>query len=300
MIRQATKREKEQIKKMWVEHFTYDKIKYVEYYFNERFDEKNTLIYEENGVVLSSIQHLPYEMMFNNRILKTSLISGIGTFLTYESEILIDAILNTCEHQELITLASAENPELFLIYGFEEIYLQNEIRIKREDLKNIGNHGCSYEASSVDMVKLYASFVKHFSGYTIRDVKYFDNLKKEVEAKNGKIISYYNNGLIEGYGILLPKSGSEVYLEECIYLNSKALTKLVNLALQHRSNCILKTSSAEDLSAFFPRCEIISKNYMLARINDFDLFNRLYRSSATTTKEAYAIAGKGLFIRESI
>ena len=88
-------------------------------------------------------------------------------------------------------------------------------------------------------------------------------------------------------------------MRECIYLNSVALFKLLNLALQ------LKPEDYPAYHAGRASGKIIKDVNMaglwlhrMARINDYDLFNRLYGSAVTSPKEAFALSGKPLFMHE--
>ncbi len=302
MINYAKVNQTKQIQEMWKQCFPQESLKYNEFFFKNKYFPENTLVFSENGEVQASLQRYPHEIMMHERILKTSMIVGVATLPQHQGQgkmkALMDVVLDHVEHQELVTLIQAYEPELYEKYGFEMVYYHRSWKIHRNQVKKISNKGCSYDVQSSQMLKLYANFVKHFNGFYIRDEAYFDLLRKEVEAQNGKIIAYYNeDGLLEAYGTLLPKR-EEVVLEECIYMNSLALTKLVNLALQHRAIVSLKTSTGEDLGVLFPEAEVKESGFMMAKVNDFDLFNRLYGTSATTTKEAFEMGKKSLYINE--
>lgn len=302
MISYANVVQTKEIQRMWNQCFPQESESYIDYFFKNRYSPENTFVFTGDGRVQASLQRYSHEMMMYGRILQTSMIVGVATLEEYRNQgkmkALMEVALDHAEHQELITLIQAYEPEHYEKIGFETVYYRREWSIHRDQLKKMSNEGCSYEVDSAEMLVLYAEFVKHFNGYYIRDLAYFDQLKKEVEAQHGKIIAYYNDeGYLEAYGTLIPNRQS-VVLEECIYMNSFALMKLVNLAAQHRAMVILKTSDNENLEVLFPKATRIDIEFMMAKVNDFDLFNRLYGCNISTTKEAFSIGKKALYINE--
>ncbi len=302
MIKRAERVHTSIIEEMWAVCFPQESVLYNDFFFRNYYSPKRTLIFSEDNRVKASLQRYPHEMMMNGRILQTSMIVGVATFPEHQGQgcmnKLMEKALDQIEHQELITWIQAYNPDLYKKFGFEMVIYHNELTITADQVKKISNKGCSYDVDSEAMMKLYASFVRHFNGFYIRDKAYFDTLKKSVEAQHGKVIAYYNDqGELEAYGILLPKK-KEVVLEECIYLNTVALMKLVNLALQHRPTVRLHTSDTEGLSVLFPTAQTRKYGAAMARVNDIELFNRLYGTSISTVKEAFASSGKPLYLNE--
>lgn len=302
MIKRAEKSQTSIIKEMWNVCFPQEEESYIDFYFEDCYKPENTIVLSESNIIQSSLQRIPHDMMFNGRVIRTSMIVGVATLPRYQKQgnmrELMDIVIDEIEHQELITLVQAYNPALYEKYGFTMIYNHNETTIHRNEVPHTSNEGCSYEVTSEAMMKLYATFVKRFNGFYVRDVDYFDRLKIEVAKQKGKIVAYYNtDGKLEAYGKLLPNS-KELIIEECIYLNTVALMKIVNLALQYRGTVKLNTSEGEDLRILFPNSEVETNGSTMARINDFDLFNRLYGLNVNSIEEAFSSSGKPLFLNE--
>lgn len=302
MIKKAEKGHLNAIKTMWATCFPQEDPSYTNFYFEHIYKPENTLVLIEQGMLQSSCQRIPHEIMFNNRVLRTSMIVGVTTLPTYQNKgnmkKLMDVVMDEIDHQELITLVQAYDPTLYEKYGFEMMYYHKETTFTRNDIQKISNEGCSYLVNSEDMLRLYASFVKRFNGFYIRDCATFDRLKQEIEAQHGKIIAYYNEKQqLEGYATCI-FTNKEVIFEECIYMNSIALTKLVNLALQIKPTVKVNTSQVEDLRFLFPSVTVKDVAFTMARINDMDLFNRLYQTKATSVTEAFESSGRPLFMNE--
>ena len=53
-----------------------DTDEFIRFYFERKYSDANSLIYEENGKALSALQMLPYPMRWENVTVDTSYISG--------------------------------------------------------------------------------------------------------------------------------------------------------------------------------------------------------------------------------
>lgn len=56
-----------------------DTDEFIRFYFERKYSDANSLIYEENGKALSALQMLPYPMRWENVTVDTSYISGACT-----------------------------------------------------------------------------------------------------------------------------------------------------------------------------------------------------------------------------
>ena len=292
------------VKNTWKKCFVQEDPRYIEYFFNNVYKPEYAFVEVEDGEAVASLCRIPHALVFNGRILQASMISGLAELPEKRKENylpgLIETALDACEHSELITLINADRPELYESYGFRAVYKRNIFTIKRESVKQITNFGCAYEPTPLDMLKVYSTFIRRFNGFYARDVDYFIRLKKEIIARGGKIVAYYNGkNQIQGYATILIE-GKEAKVEECIYLNSMALMKLVNAALQERQVIRLHVSEAENLGVFFPDTECEVYDATMARINDFALFSRLFNEKITETEEAFAISERPLNLNEGI
>jgi predicted acetyltransferase len=86
-----------------------------------------------------------------------------------------------------------------------------------------------------------------------------------------------------------------VEIQEIVYFNSDTLYRLLNFASSLKERIDLSVSTAEDLSKLFPKALIEVKPWMMARLNDSNLFNKLFHVSVFNGQEAYMIAKKPLF-----
>ncbi|MBP3892307.1 MAG: GNAT family N-acetyltransferase [Solobacterium sp.] len=304
MIERANEAVTLEVKNIWKKCFTNEDARYIEYFFNNVYQPEYVYVAKEEGQVVASICRIPHAFVFNHRVLQASMISKLAELPEKRKEgyakELLETVLDACEHTELLTLIQADHPEFYKQYGFESVYTRCCYTLTRENVKRITNYGCAYEPSPLDMLKVYSSFIRRFNGFYARDIDYFVRLKKEITARGGKIVAYYNGkNQIQGYATILLE-GKEAKVEECIYLNAMALTKLVNAALQERAIINLHVSEAENLSVLFPDAEKKEYASVMVRLNDYALYARLFNEKIKDVGDAFKISEKPLNLNEFI
>ena len=302
MIRKALEQDTTEIRELWKECFPKDDPRYVEFYFKTYYRPEDTFVALDEGKIRAVLIRQIHDLMFNGRILQVSMLKAIpGVSEDRRSgylDELMETVLDACDHTELITLADASQEELFERYGFRRIYRRAEYTLERTDVKRITNFGCAYEPTPIDLLKVYSNFIKRFNGFYARDLAYFVAYKKEITASGGMIVAYYNGkNHIQGYAVMRPE-GNELLVEEITYLDSMSLFKLCNACLQEKRVIKLRVSEAENLSVLFPEAKVRTYNTTLARINDKDLFMRLFSRRIATVEDAFGISRKPLNLNE--
>ena len=302
MIIRPTKDMVKGIKDIWRICFPQENMAYTDFFFQKMFKPNECWVYEIDDKPVSCLHKIPHAIMLNGRIIRTSMILGIATLPKFQNRgymhKLMDVCLDSCEHTELVTLIQAYDPKLYEEFGFKTVYYRQVYEFTKDNLDKISVHGCLFNPRVNEMFKVYCSFVKRFNGFYVRDFSDFRRYIQEVKAQNGKICAYYDeNNTILGY-IVLINDGIKVNVEECIYMNSKALLKLLAIALQQRDIVRLHVSAAENLSWIFKDVTPTRYGFTMARVNDYDLFNRLYQSSVASVEEAFALGNKPLYMSE--
>lgn len=304
MIVKATEKMAPEIRRVWKLCFTApEDLNADPYYLNEMMHAQDALLYMENDQIVSMMLRRRHVMIFNGRPLACSMIQGVCTVPEYRRKgymhELMDVQLDACSHTELITLIQAHDPSLYEPFGFRQAYRRNIYKMTREDVRRITNIGCAYQPKPIDMLKVYSAFIRRFNGYYARDLEYFINLKKWIYARGGKIVGYYNGkNQILGYAVMVPQ-GKELNVEECVYLDSLSLVKLLNAALQERAVINLNVSTAENMHVLFPGAGMEEYCSGMARLNDPALFSKLYGKSVTTIEEALRTGTRPLNLNEN-
>jgi hypothetical protein len=78
----------------------------------------------------------------------------------------------------------------------------------------------------------------------------------------------------------------------------KQVEDLCNAALQEKKVIHLLVSQAEDLSKVFPNAKCKNFGSTMVRLNDAELFSKLFNRNVTTVEEAFAISQKPLNLNE--
>ena len=302
MIRLADAEMLDEVKAVWKECFPKQDVRYMDFYFKNMFVPENCFVEVLENKVVATLIRSPHALMFNGRVLRTSMIMGVATLPKYRNRGYMHALMNVamdaCSHTELVTLLQTDIPDLYRPYGFEFIYHRTQYRLERQDVKRITNFGCAYEPSPIDLMKVYSAFIKRFNGFYTRDLDYFIKYKKQIKARDGKVVAFYNGkDQIRGYAVMIPE-GQELLVEEIVYLDSMALMKLCNAALQEKRIVNLYVSDAEDLSVAFPRAPKKIYPSTMVCLNNAALFSKLFNQKVENVSEAFALSKRPLNLNE--
>ena len=275
---------------------------FFEYYFHHCFkDGKSYCIHEEEKLV-SCMQMQEHILSFNNKVLLCSYIFGVATHIDYRMrgfmERLMYYTLDVCNQNYLVSFVEAYNPKLYKKYGFETISFRKTFTIANKDLKVNTLVGVHEEIDTVLMSQLYNEFAKRFDCYYLRDEKYYD---KYVEAilRNGGRIAFYKNSEQEttGYCVFYEREDM-VEVKEVIYLDSLSLNKLLKFAIKFMPYISLEVSNNERIEKIFKHAIPRTSSCVMARINNYSLFEKLYDTKIKSVEEAFAILRKPILINE--
>lgn len=300
MLRLASNDEKTIIQDIWHEQ-SFD-LGFDNYYFAAMYSKSMHYVLANENIE-TVIDVMKHAMMLNGRKLSVSLISGIKTASKYRfkdnEKILLEEVLSQLSRQDLVSLVHAKDKELYLAAGFELIYLRNCYHIERYLFDGVETHGVTHEFESIDLLKAYNRFVERFNAYILRDKEYYDDYLIQLEFRNMHLMAVYLDGEIKGY-FSFKIIGDELYINECIYSDIKTLAKIISYSLKLAKDVYLYVSEAEHLEKVFKNIKFKTSEYMLARINDYDLFNQLYGCDVTDVKSAMNLFNYPLYIREDL
>ncbi len=290
------------IRECWKRCFTTSDQRYTDYFFRYIYKDAYGYAKTIDKHVISSVCRIPMDYMFNGRVLKASMLTGLCTLPEERNgrheEDVMEVVMDACSRSELLTFVNTRKPELFYQYGFESVYKRSVYALSRENMKRMNNYGCAYEVSPIDMLKVYSYYIRNFNGFLARDLDYFVNYKKEVAARGGKIVAFYDGkDQIRGYAAIMIE-GRVARIEEIVYLDSVSLMKLLNAALMERAEVFLHVSESENLSKVFPSVKRVDYEDVMVRLNDKELFSRLFKTPVETVQEAFAISKKPINLNE--
>lgn len=303
MIIQAAKEDLQAVREMWRICFPEEDPAYIDFYFKNIWTPQSCYLSVEDGKIAGSLCRNRHDLMFNSKVLEVSMLTGMAVLPEYRGRghmhDLMNTVLDAAEHSELMTLIRSEDPGLYEPFGFRSGFERTAYDIRRRDLKRVPTFGCAFDVKALDMLKVYSAYIRRFTGFYTRDLQDFVRYRQEIIASGGKIIGYYNGqDRIDGYAAVTMQ-GSDLFVDELVYLNSTALIKLLNVCLNERPRVHFHASKAENLSLIVPDAPKKDYSRVMVRINSYELFDKLYGTDAGNARQALACAHKPLNLNES-
>lgn len=302
MINKINEEEKGELKKLWKSAFPNQLGNSIDTYFEVYFDEDETYVLrDKNQNIISSVQVKDKVLNLNNKKLKVSYLTNIQTKHEHQDKgymkRLITSVLEEKGKEELVTLLRPYEPNLYRSLGFENVIELFEYSILSNTIPNLSTEGIVINPNSNDLVNSYTKFSSHFDGYFDRDEKYYDKLKAFILKQNGNLIAYKKDDELLGYCVYLTHS-TDVEILECTYDTSGTLVKLLSFVSRSKSRITLKTSTSENIKRVFPEAKRSKKPFLMARVNNRELFERLYDVKILSALSAFNIGSAPKFNRD--
>lgn len=280
-IRFARGNEKDNIREIWDYCFN-DGPKFTDYYFEDKYDNENTVVVEDENEIVSSLQLNQYKLLLNGKLYDTSYVVGVSTFPQvrgkgYMKNIMDFTLNELYKKKQLVSILMPIDYRLYRKYGYEHCYDQLEYELDIEDLrgfKSLGNMKKANLNSIEEMIEIQESFLKNVNGNIKRDKAYYESLFKEVNSEDGHI--YINeNDDSKGY-IIYFINGENMFVRELYYTSLESLKAMLKFVYNHNTQCKKVTVSApiNDKIRFIlanPRTASIKlKPFMMGRVINFE------------------------------
>lgn len=242
MLRKANNNDLPQIIKLWNVSFPEDE-NFTKWFFENYFNIEYTIVYEDNGVVVSMLQMLPHEI---KNLGKVSYIFGACTLPEYRGKGIMAELIAYSEKLDRQNGAKAsilipQEESLFNFYarfGYEpHFYISQKEFLKQYKLK----HQYTFsECSDNDIKALNALYVNTISNtdYLIRDEHYWKAQIKMFEELNGNVFCLKNENNLLGYAFVW--SGSDIGVQELVGVNEEVEKILANEIMEHYNTSNLK------------------------------------------------------------
>ncbi len=300
MISKAQASEKNLIKKYWKRSFP-DEIESVDAYFDVYYDEDETITLREEQEIIALAQVKTKVIHLAGKNLKTLYITHIMTRPEYQGQgymsLLIESINEWAEREHIITVLRPFEPSVYRSFGYENVISVSEYTISSKHIPNIDIKGIILSPQLEDLVKTYESFTQYFDGYFLRDETYFKDLKEYLNKRNGHIIGLKENNRMVGYCAYI-QHPTHVEVLECTYETSGTLVKLLSFISRGKHRVLLKASTSERIHKLFPHATKTKQPFLMARINDQELFERLVGLKILSAYSAFNVSAKPLFNRD--
>lgn len=299
MIKRALESDTDKLKEI------YDRLYepgYVSFYFEHVYKPFNTYVIKQRNEIVASVSVNRHATMINGKKLNVSYLTGLYISNDIDSQDLyktmLTEVIEEMTYNDLITIIKAEDKDYYEGLGFEAIYQRKDYRITRDQLPFYSEIGISDQFSNSEMKEVYSNFTQHFNGYFHRGLDYYDLKQAWIDSGDFTLIGYANKeNTLEGY-MILDERKSTVLIKEIVYLNSVAFVKLLNRALSIRGAIRLSLPKELNMDKIIPNLAYEIEDYVYARINDIELFNRLYNTEISDIKQVFKLSKKPLYINE--
>lgn len=302
MIKDIQKEDIEGIRNLWYQSHPDNQKDFIDFYFQHEFPNSHCIVCEQDSKIISSLLIKEHTMAFLNRKFLISYLEGIATLPDYRRRghmhELMNVALDEVNHNHLISVARAFNPKIFEPYGFETICYHKYYTISRKHLQQHGLKGISHQYSANELLDVYESYAKHFDGYIQRDLVYFEHFIEKAMLQHGNLCVYRDShGDIKGYAYYQQEhEHAEIY--EIIYVSSTAFRNLVAYVCGNEDEVVVQVSQAEKIETLFPLAIGKRQGFLMARVNNFELFNKLFNTDVDNVHDAFRLMKKPMMNNE--
>lgn len=280
-IRYAKPIDKEQVVSVWNYCFE-DGEDFVKYYFENVYDENNTIIIEENDEVLSALQLNKYTIDLRDNKYDVSYVVGVSSKpevrgLGYMKHLMTYTLEELYKNGEIVSLLMAIDYRLYKRYGFDHCYDQIQYNLRTDELLGFRLSSKLRKATFEDaetLSRIYTKAMESLNGYAVRDEAYFNRFIKEVSSESGYIyIDEENNSYIAYY-----IQGDTFFVRELIYNNISSLKSMLAYIYNHNTQCKKTVINApvDDkiklIIANLKTCEIKLIPFMAGRVINFEKY----------------------------
>lgn len=280
-IRYAKPIDKDQVVSVWNYCFE-DGEDFVKYYFENVYDENNTIIIEENDEVLSALQLNKYTIDLRDNKYDVSYVVGVSSKpevrgLGYMKHLMAYTLEELYKNGEIVSLLMAIDYRLYKRYGFDHCYDQIQYNLRTDELLGFRLSSKLRKAMFEDaetLSRIYTKAMESLNGYAVRDEAYFNRFIKEVSSESGYIyIDEENNSYIAYY-----IQGDTFFVRELIYNNISSLKSMLAYIYNHNTQCKKTVINApvDDkiklIIANLKTCEIKLIPFMAGRVINFEKY----------------------------
>ncbi len=235
MIRPATKDDTDSIIDIWAESFPEEE-SFTDYFFNNIYDYRNSLVLTENNTICSTLQRIPYNI---NNLGKVSYIYGACTLKNYRSKGLMSKLIEYSEKLDNKENMSAsilipQNESLFDYYkryNFKPAFSLNRKVYSHSGNKDNYSLEFASEKDADKLCKLYNNMFSN-SGCIYRNTDFFDEQIKLFNSLGGKVFILTHDTILKGYAFAW-NDDDKPYIQELIYTDEKYAVSLCDKILHY-------------------------------------------------------------------
>ncbi|MGL5978489.1 MAG: GNAT family N-acetyltransferase [Erysipelotrichaceae bacterium] len=293
MLKNAIVEDQKRIYELYRHTHCFQNLERLEYYSQKRGILASSIVFEQDALLVSSLSYSFRRIKFMNRVLKVSAVDAFAVHPDYRYQSvnaqLMQSFLEQMQQETLFTIVGTEYPKLYEKYGFRPLYNQHKYVLKAEYFSDIPIEGVEPLDDLHAMKKVYENFTQHFQGIAHRSVEEFQEIFDAVTYFDDRVIGAYNShGELRGYCIYHIEK-DRVLVKEIVYLDGRSLAQLLQVAVLGYQEIEVTLSKGEQLQKLFPLAIPRQKLGYMIRLNNPELFNKLFKTQVKCATSAYAI-----------
>lgn len=212
------------------------------------------------------------------------------------SEHALNRLVKILKRTDMITMIQATPGLALENLGFEPVVELAEYNLSTDYLPKLSIDGIVLNPEPFKLVDVYSNFMVHFNGYFERTENYFISAKK-VLGSSGSIIGFEEDGKLVGY-VVFESHENVVIVKECCYQKSGQLISMLAFVSRGKRRLVVHTSAFEHIERILPHAKKTKQTFMLASINDKELFEHLFHIKIISAYSAFNAFGKALWNRD--
>ena len=280
MIDFCTSKDLKEIRDLWQECF-HDQEKFVDYYFQHKFDPNRVLVYRIENRIISMMHLNPYQVVYNDQIYPISYVVAVATKKEYQGRGHMRKLMDTALHflynqGEIFSLLMPIDSRIYERFGYGFIEEHLTIECVGDSFIHPSKLVQPLEAKENEigkLVNLYHQFSSKFQMHTYRTASSFRNLLYELKSENGSIMLFSN-----GY-LMIYTEENELKVREIVYTDRKTLFEMLSYIQEYSKDkkVTINTHTDSWIRHFLPniRENVLKRTpFMMGRIIHLEKFIR--------------------------
>lgn len=272
---------KQQIIDLWKESFG-DSDEFIELFFNRVYKEENTFIIKNNNHIISSLQIIPYEMIYYNTKFTVGYICGVCTSPSERGKgwmklLMREAIDEMYRREYVLTILIPASKWLFNYYkafGYTIIFDNSE---------EIQTY-CNKENKKIQIVPVnelllnpaynYYNQIQQKRKCAILHSAYdFETILKDCVLDGGNAWVTLQHDQITGLAFAIPANNDQLFIKEIVYDHSEIKTNIVQslLNLLQKKTAKIRIPPIPTNSAPYGMARILNKETLLQHYLSLDI-----------------------------
>ena len=247
--------------------------------------------YRRNDSVISVAEKT---LSLNGTKIKTGLISNFIFEELNEGRALFEKVSQELDKENIINMIIPGDSQFdFSAYGYETAIEHYVYNFSSDLIPKFSVEGIVLDPTASQLLNMYDNFSAHFTGYYIRDTTSFELMQRLMQALGGSIVSYQDRGYI-----IFIRYQTHIEVLELVYDGSETLLKLLSFASRGMRRIVMIASESEQIHKVLPEAARVKEVFMLAKVSDIELFERLFHIKILSAYSAFRAFAKPVFNRD--